>query len=129
MLTHAAPRIGERNFVVILTLGTAALQLLAWLTPNLIGNAVAVSLLGLLLGPIYPCAQTIFSRLMPRNIQTTAIGFIGGAGSSGGAVAPFTTGILAQAAGTWVLHPVCIGLYAAMLACWFALPKVHKRTD
>ncbi|KAF1831011.1 MFS general substrate transporter [Decorospora gaudefroyi] len=129
VLTHAAPRIGEKNFVVILTLGTIALQLLAWLTPNLIGNAVAVCLLGLLLGPVYPCAQTIFSRLMPRHVQTTAIGFIGGAGSSGGAVAPFTTGILAQAAGTWVLHPVCVGLYGAMLACWFALPKMRKRTE
>ncbi|KAH7394878.1 major facilitator superfamily domain-containing protein [Phaeosphaeria sp. MPI-PUGE-AT-0046c] len=129
VLTHAAPRIGERNFVVMLTLGTFALQLLSWLVPNVIGNAVAVSLLGLLLGPVYPCAQTIFSRLLPRNIQTTAIGFIGGAGSSGGAVAPFTTGILAQATGTWVLHPVCLGMYAAMMACWFALPRVHKRTD
>ncbi|CAO2654608.1 Nn.00g113410.m01.CDS01 [Neocucurbitaria sp. VM-36] len=100
VLTHAAARIGEKNFVVMLTLGTVVLQLLAWLTPNLIGNVVAVSLLGLLLGPVYPCAQTIFSRLMPRHVQTTAIGFIGGAGSSGGAVAPFTTGILAQAAGS-----------------------------
>jgi fucose permease len=129
VLTHAAPRIGEKKFVVILTLGTVVLQLLAWLTPNLIGNAVAVCLLGLLLGPVYPCAQTIFSRLMPRHIQTTAIGFIGGAGSSGGAVAPFTTGILAQASGTWVLHPVCVGMYGLMLACWFALPKVRKRTE
>jgi fucose permease len=114
---------------VILTMGSFALQLLAWLIPNVIGNAVAVCLLGLLLGPVYPCAQTIFSRSLPQHIQTTAIGFIGGAGSSGGAVAPFTTGILAQAAGTWVLHPVCLGLYAAMMACWFAIPKVHKRTE
>jgi fucose permease len=129
VLTHAAPKIGEKKFVVILTIGTVGLQLLAWLTPNLIGNAVAVCLLGLLLGPVYPCAQTIFSRLMPRHVQTTAIGFIGGAGSSGGAVAPFTTGVLAQASGTWVLHPVAIGMYAVMMVCWFALPKVRKRTE
>jgi fucose permease len=129
VLTHAAPRIGEKNYVVMLTIGTCILQVLAWQIPNIIGNAVAVCLLGLLLGPVYPCAQTIFSRALPRHIQTTAIGFIGGAGSSGGAVAPFTTGILAQAAGTWVLHPVCLGMYAAMMACWFALPRVQKRTD
>lgn len=102
---------------------------MAWFIPNVIGNAVAVCLLGLLLGPVYPCAQTIFSRLMPRHVQTTAVGFIAGAGSSGGAVAPFTTGILAQAAGTWVLHPVCIGLYVVMMACWFSLPRVSKRKE
>ncbi|KAJ4323611.1 hypothetical protein N0V94_001804 [Neodidymelliopsis sp. IMI 364377] len=129
VLTHAAPRIGEKNYVVGLTIGAAALQLMSWLIPNVIGNAVAVSLLGLLLGPVYPCAQTIFSRLVPRHLQTTSIGFIGSAGSSGGAIAPFTTGILAQATGTWVLHPVALGLYSAMLACWFALPRVNKRTE
>jgi MFS family permease len=106
-----------------------ALQLMAWLIPNVIGNAVAVSLLGLMLGPVYPCAQTIFSRLVPRHLQTTAIGFIGSAGSSGGAVAPFTTGILAQAVGTWVIHPVALGLYGAMLVCWLALPRVSKRME
>ncbi|KAH6614144.1 major facilitator superfamily domain-containing protein [Boeremia exigua] len=129
VLTHAAPRIGERNYVVGLTLGTMVLQLLAWLTPNVIGNAVAVSLLGLLLGPVYPCAQTIFSRSVPRHLQTSSIGFIGSAGSSGGAVAPFTTGILAQAVGTWVIHPVALGLYGAMLVFLFALPRMSKRTE
>ncbi|KAF2789567.1 MFS general substrate transporter [Melanomma pulvis-pyrius CBS 109.77] len=129
VLTHLAPRIGEKKFVIFLTIGCMGLQLLAWLVPNLIGNAVAVCVLGLLLGPVYPCAQTIFTRLIPRHIQTTAIGFIAGAGSSGGAVAPFTTGILAQASGTWVLHPVCVGLYVVMLACWAGLPRMRKRTE
>ncbi|KAF2467667.1 MFS general substrate transporter [Lindgomyces ingoldianus] len=129
VLTHLAPKIGEKNFVVGLVIGSMAFQLLAWLIPNIVGNAMAVAILGLFLGPVYPCAQTIFSKLMPRHVQTTAIGFIAGAGSSGGAVAPFTTGILAQVVGTWVLHPVCIGMYVVMLACWFGLPKVRKRTD
>lgn len=120
---------GEKRFVVILTIGSAAFQLLAWLVPNVIGNAIAVCVLGLLLGPVYPCAQSIFARLIPRHIQTTSVGFMGGAGSSGGAVAPFTTGFLAQASGTWVLHPVCIGLYVVMMACWFGLPRVRKRTE
>jgi fucose permease len=106
-----------------------AFQLLVWLVPNLISNAVAVAILGLLLGPIYPCAQVIFSKTLPRNLQTMVIGFIASAGSSGGAVAPFTTGLLAQAVGTYVLHPVCIGLYVAMLALWFFFPKTRKRTE
>lgn len=129
VLTFLTPYIGERLYVFILVLGTMAFQLLAWLVPNIITNAVAVAILGLLLGPVYPCANALFMKLMPRHVQTTAMGFIAGAGSSGGAVAPFTTGILAQAAGTYVLHPVCLGLYVVMLSCWFALPKVGKRSD
>ncbi|CAI6342125.1 unnamed protein product [Periconia digitata] len=129
VLTHLAPRVGEKTFVVALTIGSALFQLLAWLVPNVIGNAIAVCVLGLLLGPVYPCAQSIFARLMPRHLQTTAVAFMGGAGSSGGAVAPFTTGLLAQASGTWVLHPVCIGMYVVMMACWVGLPRVRKRTE
>ncbi|KAF1964020.1 hypothetical protein BU23DRAFT_576026 [Bimuria novae-zelandiae CBS 107.79] len=44
------------HFVTDLTVGTLCLQLLVWLVPNVIGDAVAVGLLGLLLGPVYPCA-------------------------------------------------------------------------
>lgn len=128
-LTHLAHRVGEKRFVFCTGLGVIAFQVLAWQIPNVIGDAVAVSILGLLLGPLYPCAQTIFTRLLPANIQTTSISFIASAGSSGGALVPFIVGLLAQSAGTFVLHPVCIGAYALMLACWLALPAVRKRSD
>ena len=49
----------------------------------------------------------MFTRLLPANLQVFAIGFISSMGSSGGAVVPFLTGLVAQAAGTWVLHPIC----------------------
>lgn len=100
-----------------------------WQIPNLISNTIFVCIVGLLLGPVYPCAQTIFSRLLPRRIQTTCVGFIASAGSSGGAVMPFLTGLLAQVAGTWVLHPVCVVSFVGMVGCWLALPTVGKRRE
>lgn len=91
--------------------------------------AVAVSIIGLLLGPVYPCAQTVFTRSLPGNIMMTSISFIGSAGSSGGAVGPLVTGLLAQAVGTFVLNPICIALFVVMIGCWFGLPKLHKRKE
>lgn len=44
-------------------------------------------------------------------------------------VVPFLTGLLAQAVGTFVLHPVCIGFFVLMLGCWAVLPKWQKRQD
>jgi fucose permease len=128
-LTHLASRIGEKRFVAILTIGVIVFQLLAWFIPNVIGGAVAVSFLGFLLGPAYPCATTVFARLLPAEMQMSAIAFITTAGSSGGAVVPFTTGILAQAVGAWVLHPICVGFFVVMLGCWVALPRVRKRSE
>lgn len=129
LLSHPAHRIGEKLFVYGMVIGSAVFQLLVWQVPNVIGDAVAVAIVGLLLGPVYPCATVIFSRAIGRKDQVSSLSVISAFGSSGGAVAPFTTGILAQAVGTFVLHPIAIGLFAVMLICWFALPNVRKRTD
>jgi fucose permease len=128
-LSHLATRVGERRFVFGLGIGAIAFQLLVWLIPNIIGEAVAVALLGLLLGPVAPCSMVIFLRLLPRRIQTTSISFVSSAGSSGGAIAPFLTGLLAQAAGTYVLHPICVALFFVMLGCWWLLPESEKREE
>jgi fucose permease len=128
LLTHPAHKIGEKLFVYGMVIGAAVFELLVWQVPNVIGDAVAVAIVGLLLGPVYPCATVIFSRAIGRKEQVSSLGVISAFGSSGGAVAPFTTGILAQVAGTFVLHPIAIGLFAAMLACvWvpFSLTLSH----
>jgi fucose permease len=128
-LSHVASSIGEKRFVYGLGVGAIAFQTLVWLIPNIIGDAVAVAFIGLLLGPVSPCCMVLFLRLLPKRLQTTSISFVSSAGSSGGAVAPFLTGLLAQAVGTYVLHPVCIGLFVVMLGCWFLLPKVERREE
>lgn len=128
-LTHIAHTLGEKRFVVVMTIGVIAFQIMAWQIPNIIGDAVSVAILGLLLGPVYPCATTVFTKLIPGNLQVIAIGFIASAGSSGGAIVPFLTGLVAQSAGTFVLHPICIGFFTLMLGCWMVLPKVVKRSD
>ncbi|KAI0204892.1 MFS general substrate transporter [Astrocystis sublimbata] len=119
--------VGEKRFVYFLTAGAAVFQLLVWFVPNIIGEAVSLAIVGLLLGPVYPCAATVFTRNLSRQEQVSGLGIISAFGSSGGAVAPFTTGLLAQAAGTFVLHPIAIGLFGAMMVCWFAIPAGRKR--
>ena len=128
-LGRLAQKIGEKRFVVWLTLGAGLLELLVWQVPNIIGDAIAVSIVGLFLGPIYPCNTHILSRLLPKRLQMASFSCVAALGNSGGAVAPFLVGIVAQAAGTWVLHPICIALFVVMEICWFCLPRVEKRRE
>jgi fucose permease len=125
-LAYPAHKIGERLSVTVLVLGAIVFEILVWFVPNIVSNAVSVSLVGLLLGPIYPCGTVVFSRLLPRSLQIPSLSLISAFGSSGGAIAPFMTGILAQAVGTFVLHPICIALFVVMLACWLTMPKITK---
>ncbi|KAK1972362.1 major facilitator superfamily transporter [Colletotrichum sublineola] len=128
-LSHPAHRVGEKLFVGLATVGAAVFQLLVWWVPNVVGPAVSVAIVGLLLGPIYPCAAAVFMRGMTRQKRSSGMGVISAFGSSGGAVAPFMTGILAQASGTWVLHPIAIGLFAIMMASWYGVPHSRKRSE
>lgn len=129
LLSQPAHKLGRKLSVIVLVVGSAAFQILLWWVPNIVGDAVALAVVGLLLGPIYPCAASVFTALLPRNIQLSSMGFISAMGSSGGAVAPFFTGLLAQKLGTMVLHPICIGLYAVMLASWAWIPRIRKRSE
>ncbi|KAH8808874.1 major facilitator superfamily transporter [Xylogone sp. PMI_703] len=129
LLSHQAQKIGEKAFVYGIVIGAVIFELLVWFVPNVIGDAVAVSIVGLLLGPVYPCATSLFLRAIARKDQVSSLGVISAFGSSGGALAPFLTGILAQAVGTFVLHPIAIGLFLCMLGLWFFLPDTRKRTE
>lgn len=129
ILVKPCQKLGDRISLVVLIAGTAAFQFMVWFLPNVIGNAVAVAIIGLLLGPIYPCATGVFSRLLPGHLQITSLGLIGSVGSSGGAVGPLLTGALAQKLGTVVLNPICIVLCVVMEIAWLGLPKVVKRSE
>ncbi|CAM1511727.1 Fc.00g092400.m01.CDS01 [Cosmosporella sp. VM-42] len=128
-LSGPAQRIGEKLFVYCLVGGALAFQILVWWVPNIVGNAVAVSIVGLLLGPIYPCAAAVFLRALPRREAISGMGTISACGSLGGAVAPFITGLLAQVVGTFVLHPIVIFCFVVMVFCWYHIPSQRKRTE
>lgn len=132
-LSHFAPMFPwgkEKGFVYLVVVLAAVFQALVWGIPNVVGDAVAVSIVGFLLGPIYPASVTVFSRIIPKRAQVSALSLISAVGSSGGAVSPFTVGILAQIVGTFVLHPIAIGLFAFMVGCWFFLGgDEHERKD
>jgi fucose permease len=129
LLAPLSAKYNQKMVIYALAVLAIAFQLLVWLVPNVIGDAVAVALVGFVLGPIAPCSISYFVKLLPRSIQTTSVSFISSAGSSGGAVAPFMTGLLAQSKGTWVLHPICVSLFVLMGSCWALLPNVEKRSE
>ncbi|KAI5925263.1 major facilitator superfamily domain-containing protein [Camillea tinctor] len=129
VLSPLGARMGEKRFVYLIVVGSAIFELLVWLVPNIVGEAVALAVVGLLLGPVFPCAAALFTRNLSRQEQVSGLSLISAVGSSGGAIAPFTTGALAQAAGTFVMHPIAIGLFFVMMVTWYGQPSTRKRTE
>lgn len=105
--------------------------LILWLVPQFYASAVAVSLQGFFLGPLFPGVVVMVAKLLPRHLHVSSIGFAAAFGGSGAAILPFAVGALAQVKGVQVLQPFIIGLSGAIFLAWIGLPRVSKahRTD
>lgn len=88
-----------------------------WLVPSFVGGAVAVSFIGMLLGPIYPIVMNHSAKILPRFLLTGCIGWIAGFGQAGSAFFPFLTGAIASSSGMWSLQPLCVHRSSAVLLC------------
>lgn len=106
-----------------------ALELVFWLVPQFYVSAVAVSLQGFFLGPLFPNAVLVASKLLPRHQHVVVIGFAAAFGGCGAAVLPFITGILAQSSGVTVLQPIVLSLLGTMLVIWLCFPRIDKKKN
>ncbi|KDQ58647.1 hypothetical protein JAAARDRAFT_155195 [Jaapia argillacea MUCL 33604] len=122
-------KVGERRVLFIYAILAIGLELIVWLVPSLIGDAITVSLVGLLLGPIYPIMMNHSSRILPRWLLTGSIGWIAGFGQAGSALLPFMTGALASKFGIGSLQPLLVSMMATMVGLWALVPNSQKRPD
>lgn len=105
------------------------LQLLFWLVPSFLLSAIAVAFQGFFLGPMFPGAVVAATKLLPRHLHVSAIGFAAAFGGGGAAVFPFAVGAIAQARGVQVLQPFVLALLAACWLCWMGLPRMGRKRE
>lgn len=118
---------GARKTIIVLSLLSIVFVILAWVVPSSIGVGVFVSLAGVTIGPTYPLMITVVSVILPRKIQVVSLTIMTAFGSSGGALFPFLTGLVAELVGTFVVLPIFIGCYSVVLATWLMLPNVEQK--
>lgn len=106
-----------------------ALELIFWLVPQFYVSAVAVALQGFFLGPMFPNAVLLASKLLPRRHHVVVIGFAAAFGGCGAALLLFLIGLLAQSAGVRVLQPVILTLMGVMLVIWMCFPRVNRKRE
>ena len=82
------------------------MQFIIWFVPSLIGNAIAVAISGVFLGPIYPIVMNQAALILPPRLLTGCVSWIGGFGQAGSAFIPFVTGVLASTKGIESIQPL-----------------------
>ncbi len=86
VLGFITPRIGERLAICIYLLLGMGLELLFWLVPQFIVSAIAVSFVGFFLGPLFPATVIAATKLLPKHLHVSPIGFAAAFGGSGAAM-------------------------------------------
>ncbi|KAI0541014.1 major facilitator superfamily domain-containing protein [Xylaria digitata] len=86
LLPEPTFRFGEQRMILIYSATCAALQLVFWLQPSIIGSAIALSFIGFFSGPFFATGMSVASKLFPRESQPAALGFIFVLAQAGGAI-------------------------------------------
>ncbi|EJD40210.1 MFS general substrate transporter [Auricularia subglabra TFB-10046 SS5] len=120
--------VGEQRVIFIYGLIAAALDIVIWQVPHLVGDAVAASFTGLALGPMYPLIMNFASASIPRHLLTGSIGWIAGFGQVGSAAFPFVTGAMASRWDIRVLPPMIVAMIGVMLLLW-VLAVLERRAQ
>ena len=129
VLGFITPKLGEKLAIAIYLPLTMALELVFWLVPQFYVSAVAVAFQGFFLGPLFPAAVVAATKLLPRHLHVSAIGFAAAFGGSGAAIFPFAVGAIAEGHGVKVLQPIILALLGVILALWLGLPRIHKKQE
>ncbi|KAG2145421.1 major facilitator superfamily domain-containing protein [Suillus bovinus] len=122
-------QVGERRVLFIYVILAIGLELIVWLVPSLIGGGVAISIIGMLLGPMYPIAVNHAVRILPEWLITGSISWIAGFGQAGSALLPFLNGAIASKTGIKSLQPFLISMMAFMIVLWALVPRTARRTE
>jgi fucose permease len=126
-LGFVTERFGERLCVSIYLAVCIALQLIFWLVPAFVVSAIAVAFLGFFLGPMFPGCVMMATKLLPKHIHVSAIGFAMAMGGTGGTVFPFAIGAIAAEKGVRVLQPIILALLVVVGGLWLSFPRIKKR--
>ncbi|WPH04453.1 Hypothetical protein R9X50_00734400 [Acrodontium crateriforme] len=129
VLGFVTPRIGEKLAIAIYLPLAITLELLFWLIPQFYVSAVAVALVGFFIGPLFPAAMVACTKLLPKHLHVSSIGFAAAFGGSGGAIFPFAVGAIAQARGVQVLQPIIVAIFGGIWVLWIALPGMGRKRD
>jgi fucose permease len=97
--------------------------------PQFTVSAIAVGLQGFFIGPLFPACIVVATKILPRHLHVSAIGFSAAAGSGGAAVFPFAVGAIAQRRGVAVLQPVVLAVLGGLFGLWCLLPRVGGKRE
>lgn len=117
----------EKHATAVYLVASVVLQLLFWLINDFVVSAVMVAFLGFFLGPLFPATIIAATKLLPKQLHVSAIGFAAALGAAGATLLPFAVGAIAQVKGVEVLPPIALAFIVFCLVVWLCFPSLRNK--
>ena len=124
-LGFATDRIGVRGATVLYFLFAVGMEALfaAFSSPAV--SVVLMTLLGFVMGPMFPSGVVILTRLLPGELHVAAVSFVASLGQVGGAFLPFAIGAVVQGLGIGVFRYAILVQTTLALLMWVAFARLR----
>ena len=83
-------------------------QLIVLLVPSFAVDAISVTIIGILLGPMFPTVLNHTARVLPRHLVNSTVGWISACGAGGNTFMSYITGEMASKLGIESLQILCV---------------------
>ena len=75
-LAFPAHKWGEKPTILVYNVIALGFQFLFWFVPSIPVSAVSAAFVGVFIGPMFPCAVSLATRVLPGHLHVSVIGFI-----------------------------------------------------
>ncbi|KAL0079655.1 major facilitator superfamily domain-containing protein [Phycomyces blakesleeanus] len=123
VLGYIASKYGEKYIITLSTILTAVLLVVLGYFKDIALDATVLIIIGFLLGPMFPTTIALASKVLPRWMHASAIGFMASLGAGGAAFFPFITGQISGSYGILSLPLTCLAMAFVMQFLWVFVPS------
>ncbi|CBX92324.1 hypothetical protein IAQ61_006284 [Plenodomus lingam] len=124
-LGFATDRMGVRRATALYFLLAVGLEALFAIFSSSAVSIVLMTLLGFVMGPMFPSAIVVLTRLLPGELHVAAVSFVASLGQTGGAFLPFAIGAVVQGLGIGVFRFAILVQTILALLVWVAFAKLR----
>ncbi|KAH7385858.1 major facilitator superfamily domain-containing protein [Pyrenochaeta sp. MPI-SDFR-AT-0127] len=128
ILGFVTDRLGVRRATVLFFLLAIAIEALFAIFSSPVIAVTLMTLLGFVMGPLFPSGVVVLTRLLPAELHIAAVSFVASLGQVGGAFLPFAIGAVIQNLGIRVFQYAILLQTCLSLFVWFGFARLKLET-
>jgi fucose permease len=119
-----------KKVVAVYMMGGMTCQLIFWLFTgsNMIGAGISMFTLGIFIGPFYPSAMIMATKILPKKLHVPGICAANALAGIGATGLPVLMGTSIEYFGAYTLQPIVTIFFVVLLILWSCLPTKKRYT-